>query len=230
MSKSGVYAHFGSREELQQSVIREYHRRFEDEVFAPALRAPRGLPRLRALFERWLQRVSNEAEAGCLYIGGAVEFDARPGPVRDALAATVHAWRAALERALRLAVEAGHVRPGVDTAQFVFELHGLVLALHHDARFLRDAAALGRARAGFERLVDHCATPAGRAASPTFAALPGAADDPAADLPDLPQPQRAAALPPPLAPPAGSSAPAVSALPTAPAGLPAAAAPTTAVP
>ena len=86
MSKSGVFAHFGSREELQISVIREYHARFEDEVFFPAIKEPRGLPRLRSLFERWVRRVSVEIDSGCIYISGAVEFDDRPGPVRDALA------------------------------------------------------------------------------------------------------------------------------------------------
>jgi AcrR family transcriptional regulator len=86
MSKSGVFAHFGSREELQISVIREYHARFEEEVFYPAIDAPHGLPRLRSLFERWVKRVSVELDSGCIYISGAVEFDDRPGPVRDALA------------------------------------------------------------------------------------------------------------------------------------------------
>src|SRR5881397_4342843 len=75
MSKSGVFAHFGSREELQISVIREYHVRFEEEVFFPAVREARGLPRLRALYERWIKRVSVEIDSGCIYISGAVEFD-----------------------------------------------------------------------------------------------------------------------------------------------------------
>src|SRR5687768_7485230 len=86
MSKSGVFAHFGSREELQISVVREYHARFEQEVFFPAIREARGLPRLRRLFENWIKRVSVEIDSGCIYISGAVEFDDRPGPVRDALA------------------------------------------------------------------------------------------------------------------------------------------------
>ncbi|MDO8718806.1 MAG: TetR/AcrR family transcriptional regulator, partial [Polaromonas sp.] len=72
MSKSGVFAHFGSREELQISVIREYHARFEEEVFFPALQQPRGLPRLRALFHHWMMRTSVEIDSGCLYISGAV--------------------------------------------------------------------------------------------------------------------------------------------------------------
>ena len=114
MSKSGVFAHFGSREELQISVIREYHARFEEEVFFPAMREPRGLPRLRALFERWVRRVSVELDSGCIYISGAVEFDDRPGPVRDALAEMVRAWHAALERAIRIAVAEGHLRADTD--------------------------------------------------------------------------------------------------------------------
>ena len=101
MSKSGVFAHFGSREELQISVIREYHERFAEEVFRPAIREPRGLPRLRALFERWIRRVSVEIDSGCIYISGAVEFDDRPGPVRDALAEMVRTWHGTLEKAIR---------------------------------------------------------------------------------------------------------------------------------
>ena len=153
MSKSGVFAHFGSREELQISVIREYHARFDEEVFRPAMREPRGMPRLVMLFERWLRRVSAELDSGCIYISGAVEFDDRPGPVRDALAAMVQTWHAALDRAIRIAVDEGHLRADTDVGQLLFEIHGLILALHHDARFLRHAGAETRARAAFERLV-----------------------------------------------------------------------------
>ena len=153
MSKSGVFAHFGSREELQIAVIREYHTRFEDEVFFPAVREQRGLPRLRALFDRWVKRVSVELDSGCIYISGAVEFDDRPGPVRDALASMVRDWQSALERAIRLAIEAGHLRADTDTLQMLFEVHGLILSLHHDARFLRLPGAVERARKGFDRIV-----------------------------------------------------------------------------
>ncbi len=162
MSKSGVFAHFGSREELQISVIREYHRRFEEEVFFPAIREPRGVPRLSALFENWVKRVSVELDSGCIYISGAVEFDDRPGPVRDALAGMVRAWHAALEKAIRLAMAEGQLRPDTDAEQMLFEIHGLILALHHDARFLRRPGALDRARRGFERTLAHYATTAPR--------------------------------------------------------------------
>jgi AcrR family transcriptional regulator len=162
MSKSGVFAHFGSREELQISVIREYHAKFEEEVFYPSIRDARGLPRLQALFDRWVKRVSVELDSGCIYISGAVEFDDRPGPVRDALADMVLAWHQALERAIRLAIEAGHLLPDSDAGQILFELHGLILALHHDARFLRNPGALDRAQVGFLRIAAPCLTEEGR--------------------------------------------------------------------
>ncbi|RVT53554.1 TetR/AcrR family transcriptional regulator [Rubrivivax albus] len=170
MSKSGVFAHFGSREELQISVIREYHARFEEEVFFPAIREERGLPRLSALFENWVRRVSVELDSGCIYISGAVEFDDRPGPVRDALASMVRAWHAALERAIRQAIEANQLRPDTDPLQMLFEIHGLILALHHDARFLRNPGTLDRARRGFARVVADYQTAA--STSPSSASLP----------------------------------------------------------
>jgi AcrR family transcriptional regulator len=176
MSKSGVFAHFGSREELQISVVREYHAKFAEEVFFPAIREARGLPRLKALFERWVRRVSAELDSGCIYISGAVEFDDRPGPVRDALVSMVQAWQSALERAVRIAIEEGHLAPSTDALQLVFELHGLILALHHDARFLRNPGAIERVRSGFERLIGQYATPRGRASvaapAPTPSKLP----------------------------------------------------------
>jgi len=157
MSKSGVFAHFGSREELQISVIREYHARFEDEVFHPAIRQPRGLPRLRALFENWVAKVATEIDSGCIYISGAVEFDDRPGPVRDALAGMVVTWHGSLVRAIRMAIDMGHLRTDADPMQMQFEIHGLILALHHDARFLRSDGAIGRASVAFERVIQYYA-------------------------------------------------------------------------
>ena len=160
MSKSGVFAHFGSREELQISVVREYHAKFEEEVFFPAIREKRGLPRVTALFENWVKRVSVEIDSGCIYISGAVEFDDRPGPVRDALASMVKAWQAALARAILQAIDVGDLQPDTDPDQLLFELHGLILALHHDARFLRNPGAVERARRAFARTIRDYAEPA----------------------------------------------------------------------
>jgi len=160
MSKSGVFAHFGSREELQISVVREYHKRFEDEVFYPALSEPRGLPRLRAMFANWMKRTSVELDSGCIYISGAVEFDDRPGPVRDALASSVQTWHAAMKRAIATAKEEGHLDGATDEEQMLFEIHGLILALHYEARFLKNPGSIARANAGFENILRRYGTAA----------------------------------------------------------------------
>jgi AcrR family transcriptional regulator len=153
MSKSGVFAHFGSREELQLSVVREYHQRFSDEVFFPALDAPRGLPRLCALFANWMKRVAVEIQSGCIFISGAVAFDDRPGPVRDALASSVQTWLNALYRAVIQAREEGHLASHADAQQMGFEIHGLILSLHYEARFLKNPGAIERANNGFENIL-----------------------------------------------------------------------------
>ena len=153
MSKSGVFAHFGSREELQISVIREYHQRFEQEVFYPAMSAPRGVARLRTLFDNWMKRTSIEIDSGCIYISGAVEFDDRTGPVRDALANSVMTWHAAMRRALEQCKEQGELRADVSEEQILFEIHGLILALHYEARFLRNAGSIERAVTGFNNIL-----------------------------------------------------------------------------
>lgn len=160
MSKSGVFAHFGSREELQISVIREYHHRFEEEVFYPALRVERGLPRLRAMFANWMKRTSAEIDSGCIYISGAVEFDDRPGPVRDALAESVHIWLAAMNRAVVQACQAGHLRADADENQVAFEIHALILALHYEARFLKNPGSMTRATTGFDNILSRYGAPA----------------------------------------------------------------------
>ena len=153
MSKSGVFAHFGSREELQISVIREYYARFEEEVFYPALQHPKGMPRLKALFQNWMNRTSVEIDSGCLFISGAVEFDDRPGPVRDALAGSVKTWLAAMNRAVVQTRQAGHLRADLDEHQMAFEIHGLILALHYEARFLKTPGSLARAHTGFANIL-----------------------------------------------------------------------------
>jgi AcrR family transcriptional regulator len=165
MSKAGVFAHFGSREELQISVIREYYQRFSNEVFFPAMNAPRGLPRVRALFANWMKLVAIEIQSGCIFISGAVEFDDRVGPVRDALANSVQTWLSALHRAVVQAKHEGHLVPDADEAQMAFEIHGLILALHYEARFLKNPGALAHAHTGFENILL-------RYGNPQFTALP----------------------------------------------------------
>ncbi|MFY8054034.1 MAG: TetR/AcrR family transcriptional regulator [Limnohabitans sp.] len=175
MSKSGVFAHFGSREELQLSVVREYHERFEAEVFYPVLQEKRGLPRLRLLFANWMKRTSAEIDSGCLYISGAAEFDDRPGPVRDALASSVKTWLKAVHRAVTQARDEEHLSADLDANQMVFEIHGLILALHYEARFLKSAQSLARASLGFENILQRYGalalpiTPAAKSTKPAEA-------------------------------------------------------------
>jgi AcrR family transcriptional regulator len=164
MSKSCVFAHFGSREDLQLAVLREYMRRFIAEVLQPAVRKPRGLPRLEAILDRWVTFLARELARGCIMIAGAVEYDDRPGPQRDQMVAIIAGWKNELLKAIRQAIDEGHLRPDVDAQQMVFEFYGLMLAMHQDARLLHSANSAKRARAGLARLIADAvvATPAPR--------------------------------------------------------------------
>lgn len=154
LSKSGVFSRVGSREALQIAVIEEYDRRFLQDVFVPAMREPRGLPRLNAIMRLWLQRARDvEIRQGCIYCAGAFEFDDRDGPLRDKLLEGVQGWRTALKRSVIQAIELGHLRPDIDPDQLVFEMDGLFVALMRDARFLRDPRAADRAWTAYERLI-----------------------------------------------------------------------------
>lgn len=167
MSKSGVFAHFGSREDLQLAVLREYAARFVDEVLRPAVERERGLPRLSAMLENWLRLLARELEQGCLMIAGASEYDDRPGVLRDAMVGIVAGWKDELLRAIDAAKDAAHLRKDVESRQLVFEIYGLMLALHQDARLLRSADSVRRARTGLARLID-----AARAAPPAVPRRP----------------------------------------------------------
>lgn len=157
MSKSGVFAHFGSREELQIATLREYHRRFEAQVFLPALKQPRGLRRLQTLFTLWVEHLSeSDILQDCIYMSGAVDYDDRPGAVREELVSTIALWRAALHRAVTQAVQEKHLHFSTDPDQLVFEMYGIMLGLHHDARLMRSDDSAHRATRAFARLIqDH---------------------------------------------------------------------------
>jgi AcrR family transcriptional regulator len=162
MSKSGVFAHFGSREELQLAVLNEYAARFAGEVLRPAVAAPRGLPRLQALLDNWLTVLDRQIEQGCLLIAGATEYDDREGSLHDAMVRIVEGWKRELLRAIEGARREGHLRRDLDAEQLVFEIYGLMLVAHHDARLLRSRDSLKRARAGLARLLDSFGTAAGK--------------------------------------------------------------------
>lgn len=153
MSKSGVFAHFGSREDLQLEVVQEYHRRFEAEVFSPSLKEPRGLPRLKAMLDRWMLKRIEELSSGCIYVSGPVEFDDRPGAVRDQLVQSIELWRTAIVRAIRQAIEQGHLRADTDPQLMLFEMYSFVLGMHHDARFLRVPNSAEITRTALDKLI-----------------------------------------------------------------------------
>ena len=154
MSKSGVIAHFGSRESLQIAVLREYQRRFVAQVFMPSLQWPRGLPRLEAMIQGWQEHVSASEAQGCLFVSGAVEYDDRPGPLRDVLVEVVRSWQQEMLRAAQQAIEEGHLRPDTDPEQLVFEAYGVILASHHERRLMGCTNSTERVRKSFKRLID----------------------------------------------------------------------------
>jgi AcrR family transcriptional regulator len=161
LSKSGLFAHFGSREDLQIAAIESAAARFTETVFIPALKAKRGLPRLRALFEHWLDWTTRGGlPNACPMQAAAVEFDDRPGPVRDAVVDHFARLERELGRAVKMTVEQGHFRADLDVAQFVFEMMGAIFVYYHRARLFSGEAARSRARARvtFDRLV-HAALP-----------------------------------------------------------------------
>jgi AcrR family transcriptional regulator len=154
LSKSGLFAHFGSREELQVAAIEAAAARFTETVFLPALKARRGLPRLRALFDHWLDWTARSGLThGCPMQAAAVEFDDRPGPVRDAVVEHFTRLERELGRAVELAIGQGHLRADLDVGQFVFDMMGIIFAYYHGARLFEVARAESRARVAFERLV-----------------------------------------------------------------------------
>ena len=160
MSKSGVFAHFGSREDLQIAVLKEYEKRFVEDVLLPSLNEGRGLPRLEAMYGRWIDRISVEISSGCIYVSGAAEYDDRPGPIRDELVGMIRSWQAELVRAIKQAIEVGHLRADTDPAQLVFVLQGFVLSVHFNTRLMHNKDSVTRARAGFSQLIGVYRAPA----------------------------------------------------------------------
>ncbi|MGH7539014.1 MAG: TetR/AcrR family transcriptional regulator [Gemmatimonadales bacterium] len=154
LSKSGLFAHFQSKAALQIQVLEHGASVFVESVVRPALRAPRGEPRLRALFERWLDWArSSTLPGGCLFVQAAVELDDRPGPVRDRLVEFQRQWLDVIATTLRKGIESGAFRPDADSDQFAHDLYGVMLAYHHASRLLRDPRAADRARHAFDALL-----------------------------------------------------------------------------
>jgi len=153
MSKSGVFAHFGSREDLQLAVLDAVAEDFSQQVLAQAFHQPRGVQRLRAILAGWMDWTHG---AGCPMIAAVIEYDDRPGTIHDCVVHWQRRLREALTRAVQLAIETGELRADTDPAQFAFEMFGVVLVLHHDTRLFGGTDAIVRATRAFDRLIaDH---------------------------------------------------------------------------
>ena len=154
MSKSGLFAHFDSKEELQVGVLNAAAQKFTEVVVSPAFKAPRGEPRLRSLFEHWLEWERNESlPGGCVFTHAAAELDDRPGPAHDTLVEWQRRWMETLTRAVQMSADAGHFRSDVDASLCAFQIYGIVLGYYHSARLLRDPNARSKALNAFDQLV-----------------------------------------------------------------------------
>lgn len=153
LSKSGLFAHFGSKEALQIAVLDEAAEQFAASVVRPALRAPRGEARVRALVDRWLGCGIRREAGGCVFVKAATELDEQDGPVRDRLAAHHRALADTIEAVVRSGISAGAFRPDTDPRQFANDLYGVMLAFYHAHRLLRAPGAEDRARTAVDALL-----------------------------------------------------------------------------
>lgn len=151
MSKSGLFAHFGSKEELQLATVEAASQRYIREIFTPALLQPRGFPRLMAICESWLSYIRRGVfPGGCFFAAASFEFDSRPGAVQDRVRGLMNDWIGALERAIVMARDEGHIRPDVDPAQLAFELNALFFGANFSFYLRHDEQAIEKARQAVE--------------------------------------------------------------------------------
>ena len=152
LSKSGLFAHFRSKEALQLAVLAKARSDFIDHVMRPTLKAPRGEPRLQELFRRWM--AWDDQPGGCLFTAASSELDDEPGPVRDELARGESDWFDSIAQIVRGGIREGHFKLDLDAEQFAFEFQGVLLAYHHAHRLLNTSRARDRAAIAMQRLVE----------------------------------------------------------------------------
>jgi AcrR family transcriptional regulator len=153
MSKSGLFAHFKSKEVLQLETLQRARERFADMVVRPALTTPRGVKRVQVLVERWLDWATDGLEGGCIFVASAAEYDDRPGPMRDAVVQNERDWLETIATVAGTAVAEGDFRADLDTEQFAFTVQGLMLSYHQAKRLLGDPQALAHVRQALDDLI-----------------------------------------------------------------------------
>lgn len=153
LSKSGLFAHFKSKEQLQLQTLERARERFVDVVVRPALSAPRGEQRVRKLLDLWLHWANDILSGGCLFVAASFELDDQPGPLRDLLVRNERDWLDLIATVARTAVAEGDFAATTDVEQFAFDVHGITLAYHHASRLMHDPGAVDRTRRAFDNLL-----------------------------------------------------------------------------
>ena len=160
MSKSGLFAHFGSKEDLQLATIEMARQIFVDHIIKPAFAGPEGVQQLLKLCQGWLGHVEGHVfKGGCFFTAASFEFDSRTGPVRDAIAAAMKAWMCRLVRAVEMAKKARHIKGSVDAEQFAFEIYSLAMGANWALQLLDDKTAMKKARQNITQRIRAVATP-----------------------------------------------------------------------
>lgn len=173
MSKGGLFAHFGSKEDLQLATVEFARETFVREVINPALGRPRGLARLAALCAAWLSYVERSVfSGGCFFAAAAAEFDSRPGPVRDRVAEAMRSWLDMLEAMARQAKASGELDSDVNPRQLAFELNSLAMGANWQYVLFDDRSVFKRARVAIEAALRRAASQSGQ----SFCLLPRAAE------------------------------------------------------
>jgi AcrR family transcriptional regulator len=153
MSKSGLFAHFQSKENLQIDILNYAAEDFTQYVIIPALKIERGIPRIRNLVKRWIEW-GDKLSGGCIFVSAGMEYSDRPGQVREALLKQQEEWIDSLSRIAQSAIEAGDFREDIDCEQFAFDLYSLLLGFHYYYKLLNDKKTKQRLQLAFERLLD----------------------------------------------------------------------------
>lgn len=157
LSKSGLFAHFGSKEELQIAALDEAVRRYDELAFLPAMALPRGLTRLRGAFENWMSWTERGNLNGCPMMAASSEFSGRLGPMRDAVEMHMRRNHRAITKSVELAIGEGELREDIDAEQVAFEIFGIVATAYRAMHLFRDPLALARAQTAFNRLIETAA-------------------------------------------------------------------------
>ena len=152
MSKSGIFGHFQSKENLQLLIISYAVRHFTDTVILPSLKVERGIPRIKAMIDNWIEW-GDGLSGGCIFVSASNEFSGRPGPVRDALLSYQRSWLDSLAKLADSAVKAGDFRPDIDIKQFAFELYSLILGFHYYHRMMKDVNTKDKQEKALNKLI-----------------------------------------------------------------------------